>query len=134
MGAVPDAVGYLQAGHRFPHRSQIMSTATTAAATIAMGEVDALAGRLATADADLAAAKKESDRLRGQISSRMEDAGVKSHRTAWGLITLADSNSYTYSHNVLTLQIQLEGERKIERKTGIASVETKKSLKVTYSK
>ena len=111
-----------------------MSTATTAAAALALGEIDALAGRLATADADLAAAKKESDRLRGEISSRMEIAAIKSHRTAWGLITLADSNSYTYSHNVTTLQIQLEGERKIERKTGIAKVETKKSLKVTYSK
>ena len=111
-----------------------MSTATTAAAAIAMGEVDALAGRLATADADLATAKAESARLRGEIASRMEIAGVKSHRTAWGLITLADSNSYTYSHNVITLQIQLEGAREIERKTGIAEVATKKSLKVTYSK
>ena len=111
-----------------------MSTATTAAVAIALGEIDALAGRLATADAAADAAKKESDRLRGDISSRMEIAAIKSHRTAWGLITLADSNSYTYSNNVTTLQIQLEGERKIERKTGIASVETKKSLKVTYSK
>jgi len=111
-----------------------MPNATTTAAAIAMGEIDALAGRLATADAALKAAKEESDRLRGEIASRMESAGVKSHRTAWGLITLADSNSYTYSHNVTTLQIQLEGERKIERKTGIAKVETKKSLKVTYSK
>ena len=111
-------------------------TTTTATATtaIAMGEVDALARRLATADAELVSAKKESDRLRGLIASRMEFAGVKSHRTVWGLMTLADANSYTYSHNVTTLQIQLEGERKIERKTGIAKVETKKSLKVTYSK
>jgi hypothetical protein len=111
-----------------------MSTATTAAAAIALGEIDALAGRLATADAAAAAAKKESDRLRGEIASRMETAGVKTYKTAWGSMTLADANSYTYSHNVTTLQIQLEGERKIERKTGIAKVETKKSLKVTYSK
>ena len=111
-----------------------MPIATTAAAALALGEIDALAGSLATADDALIAAKKESDRLRGEIASRMEIAAIKSHRTAWGLITLADSNSYTYSHNVTTLQIQLEGERKIERKTGIAKVETKKSLKVTYSK
>jgi len=131
---LPNAVGLTQAGHRFPHCSQIMSTATTAAAAIAMGEVDALAGRLATADADLAAAKKESARLRGLIATRMETAGVKTYKTAWGSMTLADANSYTYSHNVITLQIRLEGEREIERETGIAKVETKKSLKVTYSK
>ena len=111
-----------------------MPIATTAAAAIAMGEVDTLAGHLATADDAVAAAKKESARLRGEITSRMEIAGVKSHRTAWGLITLADANSYTYSHNVTTLQIQLEGAREIERKTGIAEVATKKSLKVTYTK
>ena len=112
-----------------------MPNATTTAAAIAMGEIDALAGHLATADAALKAAKEESDRLRGEISKLMADADIKSHRTAWGLMTLSDSVTYAYSHNVTTLQIQLEGERKIERKTGIAEVMTsKKSLKVTYSK
>jgi hypothetical protein len=112
-----------------------MPNATTTAAAIAMGEVDALAGRLATADAALKAAKEESDRLRGEIASRMESTGVKSHRTAWGLLTLSDAVTYGYSQNVTTLQIQLESERKIERKCGIAEVLTsKKSLKVTYSK
>ena len=111
------------------------AAAATTAAAIAIGEIDALAGRLATADAALAAAKKESDRLRGEIASRMADAGVKSHRTAWGLMTLSDSVTYGYSHNVTTLEIQLKAEREVERKCGIAEVLTsKKSLKVTYSK
>ena len=112
-----------------------MPIATTAAATLAMGEVDALAGRLATADAALAAAKKESDRLRGEISSRMEDAGVKSHRTPWGLMTLSDSVTYTYSADIVAADINLKAQKEIERKTGVAEVATsKKSLKVTYSK
>ena len=112
-----------------------MPTATTAAAALAMGEVDALAGRLATADAAAAAAKKESDRLRGEIASRMADAGVKSHRTAWGLMTLSDSVTYTYSADIVAADINLKAQKEIERKTGVAEIATsKKSLKVTYSK
>ena len=112
-----------------------MSTATTVAAALALGEIDALAGRLATADAAAAAAKKESDRLRGEISSRMETAAIKSHRTAWGLMTLSDSVTYTYSADVVTADINLKAQKEIERKTGVAEVATsKKSLKVTYSK
>jgi hypothetical protein len=112
-----------------------MPTATTAAAALAMGEVDALAGRLATADAAAAAAKKESDRLRGEIASRMADAGVKSHRTAWGLMTLSNVVTYTYSADIVTLEINLKAQKEIERKTGVADVaNSKQSLKVTYSK
>jgi hypothetical protein len=116
-----------------------MPTATAATATataaIAMGEIDALARRLATADAEIAVAKKESDRLRGLIASRMEFAGVKSHRTVWGLMTLADANSYTYSADIVAADINLKAQKEIERKTGVAEVATsKKSLKVTYSK
>jgi hypothetical protein len=108
---------------------------TRAAAAIAMGEVDALAGRLATADAALKAAKEESDRLRGEIASRMESAGVKSHRTAWGLMTISDAVTYTYSADVVAAEIKLKGQKEIERKVGVAEVATsKKSLKVTYSK
>lgn len=111
-----------------------MSTATTAAA-IAIGQIDALAGRLATADAAAAAAKKESDRLRGEISELMQDAAIKSHRTAWGLMTLSDAVTYTYSADIVAADINLKAQKEIERKTGVAEVATsKKSLKVTYSK
>jgi hypothetical protein len=111
-----------------------MSTATTAAA-IALGQIDALAGRLATADAAAAAAKKESDRLRGEVIKLMADAAIKSHRTAWGLMTLSDAVTYTYSDDIVTAEINLKAQKEIERKTKVAEVATsKKSLKVTYSK
>lgn len=103
-------------------------------AAIVTDTVEHLMGALATADAALKEAKAESDRLRGEIAGVMAAAGIKSHRSVWGLVTLADSNTYTYSHNVTTLEIQLKAERELERKTGIAGVETKQVLKVTYAK
>jgi hypothetical protein len=111
-----------------------MPTATTAAA-ISLGQIDALAGRLATADAAAAAAKKESDRLRGEVIKLMADAAIKSHRSAWGLMTLSDAVTYTYSDDIVTAEINLKAQKEIERKTKVAEVATsKKSLKVTYSK
>ena len=118
-----------------PSPEPMTAAAATTAAAIAIGEIDRLAGLLATADDTIAAAKKESDRLRGLIAERMQIAALKSHRTAWGLMTLSDSVTYSYSHNVTTLEIQLKAERELERKCGIAEVLTsKKSLKVTYAK
>lgn len=111
------------------------AAATTAAAALAIGQIDALASRLATADAAVKKAEKESARLRGEISKLMEDCDIKSHRTAWGLMTLSDSVTYTYSADVVTADINLKAQKEIERKTGVAEVATsKKSLKVTYSK
>jgi len=91
-------------------------------------------GALATADAKLKESEAESKRLRNEIAGIMSAGGIKSHRSVWGLVTLADSNTYTYSHNVTTLEIQLKAERELERRTGIAGVETKQVLKVTYAK
>lgn len=96
--------------------------------------LETLMGALATADAKVKEAKAESDRLRTEIAGIMGAAGIKSHRSVWGLVTLSDSNTYTYSHNVTTLEIQLKAERELERKCGIAGVETKQVLKVTYAK
>ena len=111
------------------------AAATTAAAALAIGQIDALASRLATADAAVKKAEKESARLRGEISELMQDSGIKSHRTAWALMTLSDAVTYTYSDKVTVLDVQLKGQREIERKTGVAEIATsKKSLKVTYSK
>ena len=112
-----------------------MPANTNTAAAIAMGEVDVLAGLLATADANLATAKKESDRLRGEVIKLMADADIKSHRTAWGLMTLSDAVTYGYTEAVTIAEINLRGQKEIERKTGVAEIATsKKSLKVTYSK
>lgn len=103
-------------------------------AAIVTDTVEHLMGALATADAKCKEAEAESKRLRTEIAGIMGAAGIKSHRSVWGLVTLADSNSYTYSHNVTTLEIQLKAERELERKCGIAGVETKQVLKVTYAK
>ena len=103
-------------------------------AAIVTDTIEHLMGALATADAKLKECEAESKRLRAEIAGIMSTANVKSHRSVWGLVTLSDSNSYTYSHNVTTLEIQLKAERELERKCGIASVETKQVLKVTYAK
>lgn len=103
-------------------------------AAIITDTVEHLMGALATTDAKLKEMEAESKRLRTEIAGIMSAGGIKSHRSVWGLVTLADSNSYTYSHNVTTLEIQLKAERELERKTGIAGVETKQVLKVTYAK
>jgi hypothetical protein len=103
-------------------------------AAIVTDTVEHLMGALATADQRLKVAEAESKRLRSEIASIMSAGSIKSHRSVWGLVTLADSNSYTYSHNVTTLEIQLKAERELERKCNIASVETKQVLKVTYAK
>jgi hypothetical protein len=103
-------------------------------AAIVTDTVEHLMGALATTDAKLKEMEAESKRLRGEIAGIMSAGGIKSHRSVWGLVTLADSNSYTYSHNVTTLEIQLKAERELERRTGIAGVETKQVLKVTYAK
>jgi hypothetical protein len=103
-------------------------------AAIVTDTVEHLMGALATTDAKLKEMEAESKRLRVEIAGIMSAGGIKSHRSVWGLVTLSDSNSYTYSHNVTTLEIQLKAERELERKTGIAGVETKQVLKVTYAK
>ena len=134
---LPDAVGFIQAIRLViaPSRTMKNAAATTAAAALAIGQIDALASRLATADAAVKKAEKESARLRGEISELMQDSGIKSHRTAWALMTLSDAVTYTYSDKVTVLDVQLKGQREIERKTGVAEIATsKKSLKVTYSK
>jgi hypothetical protein len=112
-----------------------MPANTNTAAAIAMGEVDILAGLLATADATATAAKAESDRLRGLIVARMQDAGVKTYKTAWGSMTIKDSVTYGYTQNVAVAEINLRAMREVERKTGAAEIATsKKVLAVTYSK
>lgn len=112
-----------------------MPTKTATAAALAMGEVDVLSDLLATADATAAAAKAESDRLRGLIAARMQDAGVKTYKTAWGSMSLRDSVTYGYTENVTIAEINLKAMREVERKTGAAEVATlKKILAVTYSK
>ena len=103
-------------------------------AAIVTDTIEHLMGALATADAAVKQAEAESKRLRAEIAGIMSAANVKSHRSVWGLVTLSDSNVYTYSHNVTTLEIQLKAERELERKCGIAGVETKQVLKVTYAK
>ena len=112
-----------------------MPTNTATSAALAMGEVDVLSGLLATADATAAAAKAESDRLRGLIAARMQDAGVKTYKTAWGSMSLRDSVTYGYTQNVAIAEINLRAMREVERKTGVAEIATsKKVLAVTYSK
>lgn len=112
-----------------------MPTKTTTSASLAMGEVDVLSGLLATADATAAAAKAESDRLRSLIAARMQDAGVKTYKTAWGSMSLKDSVTYGYTQNVAIAEINLRAMREVERKTGVAEIATsKKVLAVTYSK
>ena len=89
---------------------------------------------LASTDARLKEAEAESKRLRAEIAGIMGAAGIKSHRSVWGLVTLADSNTYTYSAKITALEVQLKAERELERRCGIASVTTGQVLKVTYSK
>jgi hypothetical protein len=125
-----DAVGLASRSPLTP-----MPANTNTAAAIAMGEVDILAGLLATADATATAAKAESDRLRGLIVARMQDAGVKTYKTAWGSMTIKDSVTYGYTQNVAVAEINLRAMREVERKTGAAEIATsKKVLAVTYSK
>ena len=104
-------------------------------AAIVADTVEHLMGALATADAKLKECEAESKRLRAEIASIMTAGNIKSHRTVWGLVTLSESKTYTYSHNVTTLEIQLKAERELERKCNIAQVsEVKSILKVTYAR
>ena len=99
-----------------------MATTTTANATIASGMIERLAGSLATADAALKAAEAECDRIKAQIIAEMQDAGITSERTCWGLITLQSRDKVTYSAEIACLEIQLKAEKSKEIATGTATV------------
>jgi hypothetical protein len=104
-------------------------------AAIVSDTLENLMGHLATCDAKLKECEAESKRLRDEIAGIMSAANVKSHRSVWGLVTLSESKTYSYSHNVTTLEIQLKAERELERKCNIADVkEVKQVLKVTWAK
>tara|TARA_R110000868_G_scaffold403456_1_gene680774 strand:- start:597 stop:929 length:333 start_codon:yes stop_codon:yes gene_type:complete len=103
-------------------------------ASIVADSVEYVMQSLATTDQKLKELQDESKRLRAEVAGIMSAGGIKSHRSVWGLVTLADSNTYTYSDNIVRLEIQLKAEREIEKKTGIAQGETKQVLKITYAK
>jgi hypothetical protein len=99
-----------------------MATTTTANASIASGMIERLAGSLATADSALKAAEAECDRIKAQIIAEMQDAGITSERTCWGLITLQSREKITYSNAIKVLEVDLKSAKEKEVITGTAKV------------
>lgn len=83
-------VGLTQADRRCPHRSQIMPTATTAAAAAAMelvvGQVETLLPKLVAAMEKVKSATAEVDRLKAQMIALIEEP--QTVKTCWGSVTL----------------------------------------------
>jgi hypothetical protein len=105
---------------------------TTATATIASGMIERLAGSLATADAALKAAESECDRIKALIVTEMEDAGITSERTCWGLITLQSRDKVTYSRAIKVLEVDLKAAKEKEVITGTAKVSSGSPFIRTY--
>ena len=99
-----------------------MATTTTAAASIASGMLEHLAGSLATADAALKKAEAECDRIKALIVSEMLAADTTSERTCWGLITLQSRDKVTYSDAIKVLEVDLKSAKEKEVITGTAKV------------
>ena len=99
-----------------------MATTTTAAASIASGMIEHLAGSLATADAALKKAEAECDRIKALIVSEMLAADTTSERTCWGLITLQSRDKVTYSDAIKVLEVDLKSAKEKEVITGTAKV------------
>ena len=112
-----------------------MATTTTASAAIASGMIERLAGDLATADAALNEAEAECDRIKAQIIAEMQDAGITSERTCWGLLTLQSRDKVTYSNAIKVLEVDLKSAKEKEVITGTAKVSSGNPfIRVTWSR
>ena len=84
--------------------------------------IEHLAGSLATADAALKAAEAECDKIKTQIIAAMQEAGITSERTCWGLITLQSRDKVIYSDAIKVLEVDLKSAKEKEVITGTAKI------------
>lgn len=112
-----------------------MPKATVKLTAATAGAAELLLAELASVDADKDRLERRSKELRQQILGLFVEEGATSYRSVWGLVTVSQTVSYTYSDAIVAAEINLKAQRETERKLGTAKVaETKPVLKVTYSK
>ena len=92
-------------------------------ASLAAGQVDALAARLATAEAAMEAAKAEAAELRQAILETLQGAGLTRHRNCWGLFSVATGRKQvSYTQAIKVLEQQLKNAKAMEETTGAATI------------
>lgn len=99
------------------------------------GAAELLIGQLATVEAEAKALEAKAKELRQNLLALFTSEGATTYRSVWGLVTVSQTVSYSYSDNVVAAEIALKAQRETERKLNVAKVaDSKPKLTITYSK